>query len=454
MTVRWRGGLAAFFISSVLIGSTAIAATAQALAPGERVRPNGLTTLVRRSPGSGAVAIELWVRCPSDGWTSTEPGIARLAAFSVSEAGSAGKSLRDRVRAAGGDLSVSVFQTATEFAILAPPFAATELQDALLQSVFAHPIDDGALSAAKTRLAEQQAAASSTTVEVLREAAFGALYAAGPMHASTFGDADSVKSASLDSVRQFAADSYVPANVIAVDVGNADTDALDARLGSATIAGGVAKTIPPSTPAAPPATPLVLTPAQADVPGVALAWLGPPIADRRAATAMDFLSDYLADTRAGVLAGAATRAHAGIDFEGQFVTLQSDGAFLVSASGAGIDATAMVASIRSALAPTIAHALGRADFARALSAYEARLLRQMDSPQSLADNFGWYFAEGAPAYAPSATDLTLGGEYFATAGSLTPDYVRDIAQRYLGGPPAIVEVTPNPVKVNVTSEGG
>ena len=168
---------------------------------------------------------------------------------------------------------------------------------------------------------------------------------------------------------------------------------------------------------------------------------------------MDFLSDYLADPDAGVLAAAARRADAGTAFEGQFVTLEAAGEFFVSASGAGVDPASMGSALRAALDPVLSHALPRDEFARAIAAYETRLLRQMDSPQGLADNYGWYFAQGAPSYAPSATDLQLSGEYFGSAASLTPDYVRDMAQRYLGAAPSVIYVVPNPVHVNVSSEG-
>jgi predicted Zn-dependent peptidase len=450
-----RGVLAALFLSAGLtLAATSASSAAQLqLAPGETTQSDGLTTLVRGVSGPGAVAIELWIRCPSDGYSSAQPGIARLAAFATVDAQDGGTALRDLVRIEGGQLSVSVFQTATEIAVLAPSYAAPELQDALLKSVFRGSVDAGALDAAKSRLAEQQVAAAASSAELLREAVFSTLYASGPMRASTFGDPASLAASTLDSVRGFIAQTYVPSNAILAVVGNADVGALGARLASASLPNGSAPPMPPSPPAAPSGSPLRLAPAQADVPGVALAWIGPPIADSRAATAMDFLSDYLADPDAGVLASAAARVNAGAAFEGQFVTLEAAGAFYVSASGTGVDPASMAAALRAAMDPVVSRALSRAEFARAIAAYKTRLLRQMDSPQGLADNYGWYFAQNAPSYAPSATDQQLSGDYFAAAASLTPDYVRGIAAQYLGGAPSAIYVMPNPVHVNVSSEG-
>jgi predicted Zn-dependent peptidase len=168
---------------------------------------------------------------------------------------------------------------------------------------------------------------------------------------------------------------------------------------------------------------------------------------------MDFLSDYLADQHAGVLAQAVTQANAGASLAGQFVTLENPGVFFVSATGDSVVPATMEKALRDALRPVIDRPLGRDEFSRAIGAYETRLLLQMDSPQGLADNYGWYFAQNAPGYAPSATDATLGGRYFANATSLTAGYVHDVARRYLGADPVIIRLAPQPRPVNVSTGG-
>jgi zinc protease len=74
----------------------------------------------------------------------------------------------------------------------------------------------------------------------------------------------------------------------------------------------------------------------------------------------------------------------------------------------------------------------------------------MDSPEGLADNYGWYFVQGLPAYSPSATDAGLDGDYFSVAATLTPDFVRDVARRYLGAQPATIIVTPRRAPVQLS----
>jgi len=452
MMHRRRGVLAALFVSGIMAGSPGFSTPANAteLAPGETVLPDGLTTQVRHATASGAVALEVWVRCPANGWSSSQPGIARLTALAVIGAKSGGSSLRDAVRIRGGQLSVSVFQTATEIAILAPNSAAPSLEDELMRRVFRPAIDAAALSDAKTRLAEEQAVAVQSAAEVLRDGVFAAAFSAGPLHDSTFGDAQELKDATLADVRDFAARAYAGANAAAISLGNGDAVALAAHLAANAPPPSSAATLPASHTGSVPAAPVAIASTLADVPGVALAWTGPPISDQRAATAMDFLSDYLADQHAGVFARAALAVNRDAAINGQFVTLENPGLFFVSATGPNVDPGAMGSALRSALAPILARPLPASEFAQALDAYETRLLRQMDSPQGLADNYGWYFAQGAPSYAPSATDANLGGAYFGNATSLTADYVRDVARRYLGAAPIIITLVPSrpPVKVS------
>jgi len=457
MKHRLRGVIAALSLSSAVTlafpATPAPAIAGPELAPGETTLSDGLTTEVRHATGSGAVALEVWVRCPADGWSSTQPGIARLTALAVLAAKDGGTSLRDAVRARGGQLGISIFQTATEFAVLSPADQAPALEDALVRAVFRPVIDGAALDDARTRLAAEQADSAQSSQSVLRDKVFAAMFSTGPLHDSTLGDSQLLQTATLNDVRDFAARSYVASASAVVALGNGDTAALNAHLAPAAPAASTALAIPDSPIATAPAQPIQVTSPNVDVPGVALAWTGPPITDERAATAMDFLSDYLADQQSGTFALAASATTAGSAIQGQFVTLERPGVFFVTASGTGVDPATMETALRGALDPVLARPLARDQFSRAIAAYETRLLRQMDSPQGLADNYGWYFAQDAPAYAPSATDATMGGAYFAAAASLTPDFVHDVARRYLGAAPIVVDLAPVKASTAQTSGG-
>ncbi|MBV8720702.1 MAG: hypothetical protein JO277_01050, partial [Candidatus Eremiobacteraeota bacterium] len=100
---------------------------------------------------------------------------------------------------------------------------------------------------------------------------------------------------------------------------------------------------------------------------------------------------------------------------------------IVSISGKGYDAMESRAldAIQAMQRP-----LDAATFAIALAAFEYRIAGDVQTPLSQADNFGWYAIEGNPSYAPS----DAGGEYLRTAASLDPQYVAQVAKRYLENP--------------------
>ena len=457
MMDRRRGVLAALFIAGAALSVTAAptpALPATELAPGETVLSDGLTMEVRHASGSGAVALEIWIRCPANGWTSSQPGIARLTALAAVDAKSGNTTLRDTVHARGGEVGVSIFQTATEFVVLSPADQAPVLEDALMRAVFRPSIDAAALDQARTRLAAEQAISAQSAAAVLRDKVFATIFTNGPLHDAPLGDAKLLQSASLTEIRDFAAHSYVPSASAAIALGNGDANVLSAHIAAASPSEAGSSTLPASAIGAAPAVPIALTNPNVDGPGVALGWAGPPISDRRAATAMDFLSDYLTDAKTGLFASAATSTNARASIDGQYVTLEQSGLFFVSATGTGVDPATMEKSLRDALGQVLDRPISHGSFAASLSAYETRLLRQMDSPQGLADNYGWYFAMNAPSYAPSATDVSLSGEYFAAAASLTPDYVRYVAHRYLGVAPVVVTISPQKASTAMLTGGG
>jgi hypothetical protein len=57
----------------------------------------------------------------------------------------------------------------------------------------------------------------------------------------------------------------------------------------------------------------------------------------------------------------------------------------------------------------------------------------------MADNYGWYAVEGAPAYTPGENGAQ--GRYLQAVAALTPAFVAATAATYLGRPGAVVTVT-------------
>jgi predicted Zn-dependent peptidase len=455
MTYSLRGALAALFCSLLLVAVAPETARASNDAASSLDQTGKrLDNLTYRIIGGGASpteAIEVWFRCPSDGYDGTKPGIARLAALAIAEDDHGGASLRDIAIASGGQLTVQVFPAATEIGMIVPAYLSGAAQVALLTRIFHPTVDDKAIKNAKLRLAEQISLAGLEPDVYLRERTFSAIFADGPYGDSTFGTAATLDAATLGDVQSFITRGFEQGNALAASAGLGSLDAYGAIATSGptaeesrTLSASTATSrvfgypVPHSTVRAsfaPVALPVDTS--TTEVHAVALGWVGPPISDERAATAMDFLSDYLMRDGYGTAAQAIAKAQPRSAFDGQFITLRDPGVMFAGVWGAGLDRRAAAASIRAAVQRLVDAPLSDAEFSQASIAFRTHLLHDMDGPQSIADNLGWYFAQGAPEYTP--VDMIFGaGAYETAASSLTSGFVHDIARRYLSSEPAIV----------------
>ncbi len=445
MTYRPRGALAALFCSLLLVAAASSAACASSDSASNfaesGTQADGLTYRIIGGGASPTEAIEVWFRCPADGYDGARPGIARLAALAIAEDDHGGASLRDIAIASGGELTVQVFPAATEIGMVVPAYLSGAVQEAVLMRIFHPSVDDKAIKSAKLRLAEQISLAGLEPDVYLRERTFATIFSDGPYLASTFGTAATLDAATLTDVQSYIGAAFQPANAIAASAGLGSMDAYGAiaTFGPAHQDNPVMQSqLPPHSSVRKSFAPVALpVDTSTDVHAVALGWVGPPISDERAATAMDFLSDYLMRDGYGTAAQAIAKAQPRAAFDGQFITLRDPGVMFAGVWGAGLDRRAAVASIRAAVQRVVDAPLSDAEFAQASIAYRTHLLHDMDGPQSIADNLGWYFAQGAPEYTP--VDMIFGtGSYASAADSLNAGFVHDIARRYLSTEPAMV----------------
>ncbi|MBC5823798.1 MAG: insulinase family protein [Candidatus Eremiobacteraeota bacterium] len=432
-------GLAAALVTCLFITASAGAAPAGAapirLAPGEQTLRDGLTVAVRQLTSAPIAAIELWVRCPSNGYAPLRPGVARVAAYSLLAQKYAGLSLREEVRADGGRVVISVFPMATEYAVVVPSFAAQRFIGALGKRLFHPVIDSAAFDAGRAAAGAELAASAAIPDVAFRDAIFAAAFGSGPLHVSTYGDPQALKLTSAADVRGFVAKAYVPANEIAVVVGNVSPQEMARAIGAAAPLPQPQTAMPASmrsTSALPAAVPSV------DLPGVALGWTGPPVSDEAAATAMDFLSDYLTRPGSGIVTKALAAADPGAEFSGQFITLRDAGVFYISVANPKADSKA-VSIAEDAIRPVATQTLGGSEFERAIEAFRTHILRDTQTAQALADNYGWYFVQETPAYAPSAIEGDFAGDYFTQVSALTPQFVFETARKYLSAPSIRIE---------------
>ena len=399
--------------------------------------PGGGVGLVRPQSGAPLAAIELWFRAPSIGFSATpRPGIANLAALAVAASQPlTGTTLAALVARAGGRFGVSVYPQTIEISALVP---ASEAPSVLrtMSGVYFTPVltQDGleqALSEARTDARLRDAAEPEQT---LRDALFEALFSGGADHFSP-SDVSDASTLTLDDVRDFATRAFRASNATIVLTGAVDASLADAAVPGRS--GGGASEPYGSFAAEIRTQPQALT-RQGPIPGFGYAWAGPPIKDERAATALDFVADYLFNVDTGVVTHAVANLDATV--EAQYVTYHDPGVFYVEATGGQADAVrgkidAALAQMRTPMPPKT--------FESARLQFEYHVMSDVSTPLALADNFGWYASEGDAAYAPGA-DLD-GGRYVSSLRSLTPQFVAQTVAKYLSAHPASVTLEVRPV---------
>ncbi len=387
---------------------------------------------MRASP---TAAIALWYRAPAGGFDAAPmPGLSRLAAATVAASTPiTGTPLSGLVERFGGRLVVEAYPDSVAItALVAPDHVAATLR-AMTGDYFAPVVTADGLAAGVADTAGD-ALLRSYEPDAIEDALGAALFAGGPLHDGTIGKHDDLVAAKLEQVRAFAERAFRPSNAILVLTGNVDASALANVANRAGPAGDAAPE--PGAVESPLAAPAARR-LDANVAGTGLAWIGPPIADEAAATAMDFLADELFAPKTGAVARALGSRKASVT--GKFVTYRNPGVFLVTISGDD------AAAARPIVERTIADAakpLSPRAFAAARASFVYHLLDDMDTPSGIAGTYGWYAVEGNAAYAPAEGGTQ--GRYFGLVTALTPAAVARTAAKYLGTVPGVVTLSRAP----------
>ncbi|HET9095369.1 MAG TPA: insulinase family protein [Candidatus Baltobacteraceae bacterium] len=390
--------------------------------------PGGGTYIMRRELLAQTTAMELWFRAPAAGENGESPGISRLAitALAASRAPH-GSSLAELVNRFGGSLTISVYPDIAMVGASVPSSDAAQVLRALTAAYFSPAITTEGVQAALRDCALAAAESRFDTERVMQDALFAELFTSGPAHfAPTPSTASDFTKISQAQLRAFAQRAFRQNNAVLSLAGSVDAKLLTAVRGGN--AGAPADTPFDSVVAAAPGS----TTKSGSTSGIGYAWAGPPIADAKAATALDFIADYLFDPDHGTLARAIHNASAGTFVNGQFITLHDPGVLLLTVSGA--NTPQLRRQITDAIS-SVQQPMDAASFEAARKAFEYHILSQSQTPTGRADNFGWYAVEGDGAYAPGAAS----GEYLRAVESLDPAFVAQAARTYLQHP-AIVQL--------------
>jgi len=360
-----------------------------------------------------------------------QPGIARVALSSIAASQPSGRAttLAQLINRVGGHLSFSVYPDMTSVGVSVPANHAAEILRAMTSAYFTPTLTEDGF---KLGVRDTVVAGQIARYEVdrrLHDELFAHLFSGGPAHyAPVPYDVAQINRIAYTDARGFAQRGFRAANAVISIVGNVDTallnevahgsggSAMDAAIDSQRAAASQTASV------------------KADVTGFGVAYAGPPISDARAATALDFIADYLFHPETGVV-GGVTRASADDYLSGQFVTLHDPGVLLVTFSGK--NAAALRDRTFDAI-NTLRSPLDAKTFARARAAFAYHALADVQTPLTMADNLGWYAMQGNGPYAPGDSS----GTYAQNVDSLDPGYVADVVKKYLHDPTVVELVNP------------
>lgn len=388
----------------------------------------GGTYIMHRDAIARTTAMELWFRAPAAGPDGKYPGISRLAITALAASRPPhGSSLAEQVNRAGGSLTINVYPDIAMIGVSVPSSEASQILRTLTSSYFSPLITSEGLRAALRDCAVAAAESRFDSERVLQDALFAQLFTGGPAHyPPTPSSAADFANIPDDQVRAYATHAFRQNNAVLSLAGAVDDKVLaDVRTGNA----GAPPDVPfDSSVTASPAA----TAKSGPVPALGYAWAGPPISDAKAATALDFIADYLFDSDHGTIARAIQSAHTDAFVNGQFITLHNPGVLLVTISG--INTPEVRRQIAGAVS-SMQNPMDSAAFDSARKAFEYHIFSQSQTPLSRADNYGWYAAEGNANYAPGAAS----GDYIKAVDSLDPASVAQAARTYLQHP-AVVQI--------------
>jgi predicted Zn-dependent peptidase len=432
MTLRAALAAATLGVASLWFSAPpASAAMPQTIGP----LPRGGSYVLDPDPTVGSAAIGLWFRAPGAGYDNATPGISNLAATAAAVAPLAsGKSLYALVHTLGGELNIEVYPDIVGIGAVVPASAARRVVAALTAAYFAPAVDDAAVKTARENaavLGVQQRYESDT---VLHDLLFRQIFADGPEHYAPLpASVSQLTRITAPQVSDFAKRAFRAENAVLTLAGNVDASSITAVTDGS---GRGTVDAPYDSALAQPPTSATISGA---VDGVGLAWVGPPISDEKAATALDFVADYLFRDQTGVVSRALERSQNDALVVGQFITLHDPGVMVVTIGG---DREKQAEQrVLEALA-ALQQPMDRAAFDAAREAFLYHVAADTQTPQERADNLGWYSVEGSLNYAPGIAN----GSYERMARALDPQYVADVVRRYLSKPVVVDLIATAPQK--------
>ncbi len=406
------------------LGATAATQTSGTL-------PRGGVYILHSDPGVAQAAIELWFRAPAAGYGNDTIGVSQVAAAACATAPLvSGRTLVDLVHLLGGRFTINVYPDMVSIATTVPAQSAGRVVAAMTAAYFSPSLNAASLKTAQRDAAVLAVERKYSPDLLLHDALLAQLFTGGPAHYAPLpAGSEQTAKLTLDVVSQYAKRAFRSSTAILTLAGNIGQSE------TAMVTDGAAGAADPPIDSQVASDPQNVSMSGA-VGGIGLGWTGPAIADSKAATAMDFINDYLFREDTGIVQRDLLRSGIDASVSGQFITLHNPGVMIVTISGDSAEVAR--GRVLDALA-ALARPLDQQTFAAAQQAFLYHIASDAQTPQSMADNLGWYAAQGDAQYAPGDSSQT----YVGLAKTLDANYVAQIAQRYLRSAVVVRAVVPS-----------
>jgi zinc protease len=433
------GGLAATLLAGCAAGTSRAGASREASTPSREVLANGMRLVVQERHASGVVALELWIGVGGRDEAPAERGYSHLVEHMLFKGTAARpRGFVDReVEAVGGRTNAGTSYDYTFYYLVLPVARAARGIEMLADMAFDAAFDPEELARERAVVFEEGRRGEDDPRVSLSRRLQELVFDGHPYGLPLLGDPAALRNATRASLRAYYARNYVPERMSLVVVGAVDPAeiraAVDRSFGAVLRAGGERTSMAAPRPLdADRREEIARAERQA---GLGLGWQAPEVGARDM-FAVDLLAQILGGSRSSRLNQALReRAHLVASVTASYAALARAGVFMVAAQLEPSDLREVEAGVLDEVRRLQDDGVTAEEVALAATAVESRYLFSRETVEGLALALG---------RAETVWSLQADSDYLDRIRSVTPEQIRDAAQRYLGAPHATVVQTPRP----------
>jgi len=391
----------------------------------DQTLPNGLRVIVKSEPYWRAVVLGVVLRSGAKDDPEGKSGLAHLVEHLLFEPSQAGKSLSVEVENLGGFVNASTTADFTQLTLAVASQFAPDLLPRLAATVFGAKFTAEQVEAEKTIILREIEDREATPLGRLDNLVWALAFTRHPYRFPITGTPETVSRLTVEDVRQFYEQHYVPGNTALLAVGDLDPTSLFA-LSRQHFGSYAKKDRPPENLLAEPEqteprTQVVPLPVGNTL--IRYAWHAPGIADRAAVCAMDLIYTALDRGETSLLNRALEQKGLALNSQAGFLTQKHPGLFLI---------TAVVRPDKELPAREAILSVVRDLRERQFSDEELAYLKKLLYADYAFANQSYADQVGSLAFYEAIDTYKFACQYLATAGAVTAEQIQEVARKYLG----------------------